>query len=346
MPRTRSLALSELRIGALAVTALILGATAIFMLSTQGGFSWQRYHLKTRFAEVPGLKVGAPVRVAGIEAGSVTAIGIGGSGVEVQFDVSRAMQPQITTSSLASLGSLSLLGQSTVDIRPGPGGQPIAEWGWVPSGPSSGQFVNVTENASESLQELTKLLQGLRQGRGTAGRLFTDERLYTEVQAMIAAADAVLATVNRGRGTVGKLVNDPSVYEDLDRSLSTLNALLSRVDAGEGSLGQFVRDDRLASSLTSASANIDAVAQRLNKGEGTAGKLLTDAALYERLDALTERLDRLVDRLDQGQGTAGQLLQDKRLYENMNGAAGELRALLADVRKDPKKYLNMKLSIF
>ena len=48
----------------------------------------------------------------------------------------------------------------------------------------------------------------------------------------------------------------------------------------------------------------------------------------------------------QGEGTAGQLLKDKQLYENMNGAVTELQALLAEIQKDPKKYLNVKVSIF
>ena len=344
MPRTRSLALSELRIGALTVTALIVGAAVIFMLSGQGGFFWQRYHLKARFAEVPGLKVGAPVRVAGIETGSVTAITFAGSGVEVEFVLSRAMQPQVTTAAVASLGSLSLLGQSTVDIRPSAAGQPIPEWGYLPTGRSSSPLGAVTDNAAQSLVELTKLLQGLRQGQGTAGRLITDDQLYKEVQNMVAASEAVIASVRRGRGTVGKLVNDPSVYNDLDGALTRLNALLARIDSGEGSLGQLVKDDRLARSLTSATENLDSVAQKLNKGEGTAGRLLTDAAMYDRISGLAERLDRLVARLDQGEGTVGQLLQDRQLYENMNGAASELRALVADVRKNPKKYL--KLSLF
>jgi phospholipid/cholesterol/gamma-HCH transport system substrate-binding protein len=50
--------------------------------------------------------------------------------------------------------------------------------------------------------------------------------------------------------------------------------------------------------------------------------------------------------LEQGKGAAGQLLQDKQLYENMNGAASELRGLIGDIRKDPKKYLNVRVSIF
>jgi hypothetical protein len=30
----------------------------------------------------------------------------------------------------------------------------------------------------------------------------------------------------------------------------------------------------------------------------------------------------------------------------MNAAASELRSLLGDIRKDPKKYLNVRVSIF
>jgi phospholipid/cholesterol/gamma-HCH transport system substrate-binding protein len=58
------------------------------------------------------------------------------------------------------------------------------------------------------------------------------------------------------------------------------------------------------------------------------------------------RLDSLVTALNKGEGTAGKLLQDKQLYDNMNGAVNELRGLLAEIKKDPKKYLNVKVSIF
>jgi phospholipid/cholesterol/gamma-HCH transport system substrate-binding protein len=51
-------------------------------------------------------------------------------------------------------------------------------------------------------------------------------------------------------------------------------------------------------------------------------------------------------RLNDGEGTAGQLLKDKQLYENMNGVVVDLRTLVDAIKKDPKKYLNVKVSIF
>ena len=46
MPRTRSLAWAELRIGLLALTAIVVTAIVIFLLSGEGGFFWQRYGLR------------------------------------------------------------------------------------------------------------------------------------------------------------------------------------------------------------------------------------------------------------------------------------------------------------
>ena len=55
MPRTRSLKWSELKIGIMAVVALIIAATLILTLSGVAGMWWQRYHLKIRVANAGGV---------------------------------------------------------------------------------------------------------------------------------------------------------------------------------------------------------------------------------------------------------------------------------------------------
>src|SRR5688572_6433600 len=129
MPRTRSLAWSELKIGLLSLLAVAIALMLIFMLSGEGGFSWQQYGLKAMFPSVPGLKPGAPVRVAGVEVGSVSEVEFAGDKVEVAMTVSKELQSRITNMSTASLGSVSLLGEAAVDITPSSGGTPIPEWG-------------------------------------------------------------------------------------------------------------------------------------------------------------------------------------------------------------------------
>jgi phospholipid/cholesterol/gamma-HCH transport system substrate-binding protein len=51
-------------------------------------------------------------------------------------------------------------------------------------------------------------------------------------------------------------------------------------------------------------------------------------------------------KLNSNTGTAGRLMTDPALYDNLTGATADLRLLLGDFRKDPKKFLHVKLSIF
>src|SRR5258706_6422843 len=115
MARTRSLAWSELKIGLVSVIALVIASVLIFMVSGSGGFFWQRYSIKTVFSNIAGLKEGAPVRIAGGEVGSVKKLDFVGDKVKVTMQVSKDQQGRITEKSVASLGSVSLLGEDCLD---------------------------------------------------------------------------------------------------------------------------------------------------------------------------------------------------------------------------------------
>lgn len=346
MPRTRSLAWSELKIGLLTITAIVIASVLVFSLTAGKGWFWQRYTLKTRFPNVAGLAAGSPVRVAGVQVGSVKDIVFAGEQVDVVFDVNRKVQTRITDKSIAFLGSVSLLGSSAVDITPSTTGTPIPEYGYVPQGRAKGQFADIAEQASGTIDEVTGLVHDLRGGKGTAGKLMTDDRLYNDLQQFVATAGELTRELQQGRGTLGKLLKDPKAAQSLEATLKNIESLTRRIDAGEGSLGQLLKDDQFARSLTGTTASLKELTDRLNRGEGTAGKLLTDPALFNRLNSVTERFDQLVAKLNAGEGTAGQLLKDKQLYENMNGAVNDIRSLLTAIQKDPKKYLNVKVSIF
>jgi phospholipid/cholesterol/gamma-HCH transport system substrate-binding protein len=345
MPRTRSLAWSQLKVGILAVAALVLAA--VFVMSVGGqGFSWQQYRLKTRFTDIMGLKTGAVVRVAGVEVGTVDSIEFIGAEVEVVLKLQKQMQPLITTDSRAVIGSLGLLGAAVVDVSPASAGTSLPDWGFVPSRRPYGQLGDVADAATKGLAQATGLLSDVRAGKGTIGKLFTDEQFYRDVNEFVASAEGVVTSISQGRGTIGKLVNDPGVHRSLQATLDDLAVITARLNKGEGSIGDLMKDETFARSLTATTKSMQELTARLNRGEGTAGKLLTDDALYQRLASLSERLDGITKRLSDGEGTAGRLLRDKQLYENMNTAVTEMRGLISDIRRDPRKYLNVRVSLF
>jgi phospholipid/cholesterol/gamma-HCH transport system substrate-binding protein len=346
MPRTRSLAWSELKIGVLTITAVVITALTIFFLTGDRGFHWQRYSLKARFARITGLKEGSPVRVAGIDVGTVTGVALSGDQVDVTFEVSAEVRERITTSSVATLGSVSLLGESAVDITASASGTPIPEWGFVPQGRQAAQLTDLANEVGEGVENLSSLISDIRGGRGTVGKLMTDDQLYAELNRFAVSARTLTDSLKSDRGTLGRLMNDRRAAESLEAALGNVQTLTERINAGEGSIGKLLKDDAFSRSLTSATANFDAVAARINKGEGTMGKLVTDPALFDKLNSMSGRLDEVMLRLNQGEGTAGRLLKDDALYENMNKVTTEISALIAEIKKDPRKYLTVRVSIW
>lgn len=346
MPRTRSLAWSELKIGVMAVAALALTAILIIAVGGASGFAWERYDLKTSFSDVQGLKSGALVRVAGVEVGKVTSVELKGTGVEVVISLKKENQSRVTSESRASIGAMSLLGEPLIDVSPASTGTPLKDGEFIKSNKPATQLSEVAGSANEGIVEATQLLKDIRGGKGTVGKLFTDEGLYRELNAFVDSANAVTASITRGRGTLGKLTQDPAAYNALNESLANLRDMTRKINAGEGSLGQLLKDDKLAKSLSATSGNFEQISARLTRNDNTAGKLLTEKELYDRLNSTIGRLDDTIRNLNSGEGTAGQLLHNKEMYENMNAAVKEFRELLAAVKQDPKKYLNVRVSIF
>jgi len=183
------------------------------LVGGEGFLPWTRYHLKTRFSNVLGLKSGAVVRLAGVEVGQVSDVQFVGAQVEVVLEISEQYQDKITTESRAMLGSISLLGETAVDLTPSATGRKLADWEYVRSARTPGQLADVAENATEGIEEITGLLRDMRAGRGTMGKLFTDEALYRDFATFMAAAEDVVTNINRGKGTMVRLVTDEAAYK-------------------------------------------------------------------------------------------------------------------------------------
>lgn len=346
MPRTRSLKWSELKIGVMAVAALLIAAVLIVALGGEGGFFWERYNVKVKFPNAAGVQEGSPVRLSGVTVGAVTAIRILGAEVEMDLELRDDYQDRVRTTSVATIGSVSLLGEGAVDISASTTGTPIPEGGYVPTGGIPAQLADVTAQANKGIAELTALITDIRAGKGTAGKLMTDEQLYVELRQLTGAARQVTEGLAQGKGTLGQLLNNPESARQLEASMKNLNAITSKINAGQGSIGQLMNDPTLAKNLSAVTANFESLSARLNQGQGTMGQLMTNDALYKRLEGVTNNLEQLTARLSAGQGTMGQLMHDKQLYDNMNRTVTEMQQLLADIRKDPKRFLSFRMSIF
>ena len=345
----KALSWTELRVGLVVIASLVILAVTTLYIGSTGGTPWAAtYHVRALMSDVNGLKEGAPVRVGGVEVGTVTNVDFAAEAsgmVEVEMRLDRRVKPRITTQSTVTLGAVGLLGEKAVDITPASKGVPIEDGGLL-AGVAEDPFKGLLSDASDSTTHLRKILSRMDAGEGTIGKALRDEELYARMVDVSVRLQQVMNKLESPSGPLGRLMNDQEMARQLASAVRGIDSIVARVDQGKGNLGILSKDEELATGLKDLTRSLNDIAGQLQRGEGSAGKLLKDDALHRRIDSLSSRLDALLTKVEKGQGTAGRILQDPELYENFNAAARELRGLIGDVRKDPRKYLRVKLSVF
>jgi len=84
----------------------------------------------------------------------------------------------------------------------------------------------------------------------------------------------------------------------------------------------------------------EAVGRAVARAEESAQAL---TALANALERSIGPLTSVFEKIDRGQGTLGRLVNDSSLYVEVNGAAAEFRTLAADIKKNPRRYINLEI---
>jgi phospholipid/cholesterol/gamma-HCH transport system substrate-binding protein len=381
MPRSKkTVSFRELRVG-----FFILGAIAIliFLILNASGdinpFS-KKLHLKARFMDANGLREGSEVRLAGVRVGKVDEITLlppsaapNAPRVEALMTIDstidgRAANERIRTDSQAQQGSPSLLGnEMLINITPGTAvGQPVQDYAILPSSTSNtvNDFATSGTDLAQRLSKLSDEINGIvrdvKEGKGTVGRLFSDEALYNNLNSTIRETEDVMRQVRSGSGSAGRFINDPALYNNANEITLQLRNIAEDLRAGRGTAGKLLTDDELynrinrtADRLDRSISQIDLMIADVNAGRGTIGRLIKDEQVYNdaraaiaRFNTTAERIDNVVAAAQRGEGTFGKLLNDDALYSNVNQLSSEGVKLIYDFRQNPKKYLTVKFELF
>ena len=75
------------------------------------------------------------------------------------------------------------------------------------------------------------MLDNLNAGKGTAGKLLTDDQIYTQLNLISQKVNTAMDKLNSGQGTLGQLMVNPQLYDSMTGATRELNALVKDVRA-------------------------------------------------------------------------------------------------------------------
>lgn len=317
MKRSALITWDQVRVAGIILVALAIVVLAAVQLGRAANIFAKRYELVVFMPAANGLREGGSVTLAGQLVGTVKDIEF----LPVDFDttrnlritasVDRRLREQIRQDSEARLRTMGLLGDKVLDISPGTPRFAVLEPGDTIRLAASLDYEAVLAKAAVAVDDvvgltadLRKISGGLARGQGTMGQLLTNRDMYDQLTAAMARANGLFGSLQNPNGSFGRMLNDPTLY---------------------------VR-------LTSAVASLDSVLVAVNSTSGSMGRLLRDTTLYTNLVGISQGADSLMSMLSNQNGFIGQLLTDQTLYDQLNKLVSDLSGVLADVRRDPRRY--------
>ena len=239
--------------------------------------------------------------------------------LKLTLAIDENVHEQIRRDSKGKLRTLGLLGDKVFDITPGTPKARVLPPGDTVTIAQSLDYEAVIAQASGAVKDMVALTRDLR---------------------------AITGGIVRGEGSLGQLVTNRALYDQLNGTLGRANKMLASFQNPNGTIGHMLNDPTLYNKLTSVIGSTDSLVISINSNKGTAGLLLRDTTLYHNLVGITKGADSLMKALSSGQGTASKLLTDQTLYDQLNKLVTDLSAILADVRKDPSRYLKGVIKVF
>jgi len=254
------------------------------------------------FPKIGGLQTGDPVRINGVENGSVTSIRLKDAEVAVQFKIDSEIP--FTDSATITVNNIGLMGERGIEVVlsragtehiPNVKGEEPDQYipGFYDSGISEaiGMLGNIMGEA-QGLIDTVQYILGSTVGDDQFIQFWGDavQRLDT----MTLVLERIVTT---NENQIDGIVTDmKSVSNQLDEILATNSNGISSIVSNADTLTQEVRD--IMGEADSLLLGIQELVSRVDSGDGTIAQLLNNDDLSVEMRATLQGLDEIIDEID------------------------------------------------
>lgn len=297
---------NEILVGILLTVALIIGVGGTIWL-VRGGFR-RGYSLYSVFRWGDNLKVGQPVRLAGVQIGYVGDVDLVPNGtLLVTMKVDNGTR--VPRNARAVVEAVGLFGDAQVSLVATPDARSYAANDTVPVGQAAAGIAQLTAKGDTVASQAVTLSNALRAELVDSGGLRDVRRTLAQTNALVAQLGLVAAQQNR----------------ELSRTQASLRRALSGIDS---------------SKIDSTLANVRAASA------SAVGLTANAAGLTDSLRLTVSRLNATLGAIQRGEGTAGKILRDTALYGDVRKLVGRIDTLTLDFQRNPGRYTRGLVRIF
>lgn len=192
------------------------------------------------------------------------------------------------------------------------------------AGLMGGKSIEIVLGSSTEILKSGDTIQG-----GATPDMF--EMLGSELSDVKVRVNALLDNLNN------TVCGVDSLFDNNAKSITSAIASLQRVMADLERSNIVANVDGLCASLNSTMPKIDGVVSDLQ----TVTASLRENESGKRLAEAVTQVNTLLAKFNGGDGTVGKLVSDEKLYKELAQASQNLSLLLADLKENPSRYINV-----
>jgi phospholipid/cholesterol/gamma-HCH transport system substrate-binding protein len=328
-----------LRVGLFVMSAIVVGGAITFLIGSQRNLVSSKTEYHASFEGVGGLRAAAPVRIAGVDVGTVSSVRLDENGrINVIIAIVDDATHLIREDSVASIGNKGLLGDKLIDVTVGRG-EPLPPGGTIAT-ETPVELADYLAEAGAILAEVRGTVENLN----TATRPFADEQFGNDVREIASNVATLTRMAKTEDGTFARLLTDPEMAQNVDntltnaeratdelaRTLRSTRMIMDEVRTGDGTAHELIYGQegrRLVTNLADATAEVNTLLTEVRTGDGMVHDLVYEDAGGQIIANVTEAtadLRTIMEQIAEGRGTLGAIINDPSIYEDVKRLIGDL----------------------
>jgi phospholipid/cholesterol/gamma-HCH transport system substrate-binding protein len=269
-------------VGIFILLGIAILVVTILTLGSQRKTFQKSIVVRAVFDDINGLQKGNNIWFSGVKIGTVKKISFyGNSQVEVDMNIEENSKEYIRKNAKARISSEGLIGNRIIAIDPGAAKSPPVENGdmiGVEKAFSPDEMMNTLQSNNKNLLEITNdfkmVSRGIAQGKGTAGRLLTDNRLIDDLQATLLILRKTATNAQRITSSVADYASQLQRKGTLANDLVTDTIVFSRLKATATQMQEVsATANSVVTNLSNTTKNLNT---SLNNRNTPVGMLLND----------------------------------------------------------------------
>jgi phospholipid/cholesterol/gamma-HCH transport system substrate-binding protein len=312
----------KLIVGIFVAVCLVLFGVGLFLIGSGKQLFTKSFNVYADFAKITGIQNGGKVRVAGMDAGTVTRIEVPSrpdAKFRIYLRIIETLHPLVRQDSVATIQTDGLLGNKYLQVDAGSVDSPLAQNDSMIQAKEPFEWGDLMEEITDVVKQVNGIMTGVK------------EQLVSTLSQIEGTAKSANLLIE------GATPHVKSILASANKISADLREIIDGVQAGQGTVGALFKDKELSASVRRSVDQTEHAVENIRQSTADAKKIISRVEeskivpevqrTMQNLQQITQQVKDAVDKFQMASGEGG-------VAENLQSVLADAHEAMSDLSDD------------